>query len=126
VRHRWSGGEVGRGEKVVVYDKPLLPVPEIRNVGSVERTSTPAGVEERGDVKLFGVSPRYTEDQLKYYFADDLRTDEEGFYEVRIDSRDGKTQRKRYTVVRTPDRRPDYFEWVLTLRKQDADRSRTV
>ena len=126
VRQRWTGGQIGRGEVQVVFDQPLLPSPEVVGIASIERTSTNAGRINRGDVTLYKVSPRYTEDQITRYFSTELRDDEEGFIEIRIDNRDGQTERKRYVVVGTPERRPGRFEWVVRLRKQDRNRSRVI
>jgi hypothetical protein len=122
VRIKWTGGEIGRGEPVTVFDEPLLPNPKV--LFNVKRASTSGGGVERGSAKLFEVSPRYTEDQIKRYFSLDLEQPEEGFIEIFIDDRDGTTERKRYVVSEPPKRRPEEFDWEVSLRKQDANRQR--
>ncbi len=126
VRQRWAGGQVGRGQAEVVFDQPMLPTPNVVGVAAISRESKNAGRVDRGDIRLTQVSPRYTEDQITRYFSTELREDEEGFIEIRIDNRDGTTERKRYVVAGTPDRRADRFEWIVTLRKQDRNRARVV
>lgn len=126
IRIRWTGGEIGRGEDVVVFDEPLLPTPKTDGISSMTRTSTNAGGEERGDVRVSQISPLYTEDQIQRYFAPELRKDEEGFIEIRVDSRDGVTARKRFVVEGTPERRPGRFDWTVVLRKQDENRARRL
>jgi hypothetical protein len=122
VRTAWSGGESGRGDPTITLDKPLLPIPEVIMTG-VQRESKEGGVLERGDARLEGVSPRYTEDELSSYFdADD---GEEAFIEIRIDERDGETKRRRFTLARPPIRRPDRFDWLIILKRADGDRQRS-
>jgi len=124
VKLRWTGGVVGRGELVVVDEIPLTPTPRVGGIAAVEIASREAGGIERGLIRLTEISPRYTEDDIRTYFHTDLREDEEGFIEVRIDGRDGNTSRKRYTVVGVPERRPDRHDWFVRLRKQDQNRRR--
>lgn len=122
VRTSWTGGEIGRGQADVSLDLPLLPTPKLSMTG-VSRESREAGVLERGDARLEGVSPRYTEDELAGYFS---ATDaEEAFIEIRIDERDGTTKRRRFTLARPPVRRPDRFDWLLVLKRADGDRLRS-
>ena len=58
----WSGGVIGRGEAKVVKDTAIVPTPETRPVGYLDRDLDPGGVAERGDVTLTGISPRFTEE----------------------------------------------------------------
>jgi hypothetical protein len=128
VRIKWTGGEIGRGEPKVQFDEPILPTPRVSNISNLDRESTAAGVCEKGTVRLDRISPRYTEDQIKYYFSteSDLGNDEEGFIEISIDERDGKTERKRYVVSGVPERRPQRFDWTVVLTKQEDDRLRNA
>jgi NAD(P)H-flavin reductase len=48
----------------------------------------------------------------------------QGFVEVRVDERDGITQRRRFTVASPPARDAGRFEWTVEIEKQDEDRSR--
>ena len=123
VRVKWSGGEVGRGTPEVVADVPLLPTPELRAISSWERSLEAAGTVERGDSFLTGVSPRYTEDELDSYLATGAEA-EEAFIEIRVDSRDGETKRRRFVLAGPPERRPTKFDWRIKLRRQDGDRLR--
>lgn len=122
VRVRWSGGQAGRGEADVVLDVPLLPIPRLIMTG-VSREFREGGALERGDARLEGVSPRYTEDELAGYF--DAADNEAAYIEVRMDERDGRATRRRFTLARPPIRRPSRFDWLLVLARQDGDRERS-
>jgi len=123
VRVRWSGGEVGRGTPATAVDLALLPTPRVRSLEALAWQSREGGHVERGDVRLEGISPRYTEDEIESYFG---RADgEECFVEVRMDRRDGREpERRRFTIASPPVRRPDRFDWSVTIRKQDGNRER--
>lgn len=121
---RWSGGEQGRGDPVVVSDVALKPTPELRGISAWERSLESGGVTERGDSTLIGVSPRYTEDELTGYLLPASVEAHERFLEVRIDERDGTTTRRRFVLHKAPERRPTDLDWRLTLRKQEGDRGR--
>jgi len=123
VRIAWSGGEVGRGEPSTALELQILPTPRLTGVGEgAVRSQEPGGAIERGDVRLTGVAPRYTEDELGNYFG--VEPGEECFFEVRIDQRDGEARRRRYVLARPPERRPEHCDWVLVLRRHDGDRQR--
>jgi len=122
VRVRWSGGEIGRGEPLVVADVALLPTPKVSESG-LDRPLSSGGAQERGDVVLTGVSTRYTEDELAIYLAAAGVEAHEAFFEIRLDERDGSTTRRRYTLAKPPERR--LFDWRVTLRRQDTDRARS-
>lgn len=123
VRISWSGGEVGRGSPTVIFDQPLLPTPKIVSL-DIAIPNKPGGEVERGVFRLEEISPRYTEDEIKYYFSLDLNPAEEGFIEVRMDERDGVTERKRYSVDNVPFRRATKFDWTVKLSKEDQNRQR--
>jgi hypothetical protein len=123
VRIRWSGNEIGRGDPQTVFDQPLKPTPKVGSVSAWERRLETAGVVERGDAVLTGVSPRYTEDELTHYLSPNV-DGEEAFFEVRIDERDGTTTRRRFVLATVPERRPTRLDWRLKLTAQDADRER--
>lgn len=122
IRVAWSGGAAGRGIPTIVLDVPLQPIPKVSMTG-VSRDFREAGAIERGDARLEGVSPRYTEDELADYF--EATDTEEAFVEVRHDERDGTTKRRRFTLSRPPIRRPSRFDWLLVLTRQDGDRKRS-
>ena len=123
VRH--SGGTDGRGDPVVVQETELLPTPLVKSRGQRQDLKS-AGKTERGHIELTEVSPRYTEDQLQQMFhVKPLLDGLEGFYEVRIDRRDGRApRRRRYTLRGVPELDAENFQWVLKLQKQDGNRAR--
>lgn len=119
---RWSGGERDRGTATVISERPFLPVPVVDGLGNGRRDLRAAGKVSRGEIWLRKLSPRYTEDDIVLLFPRELRADEEHFIEVRGDSRDGSTVRRRYHIVGEPERKA--FEWQVRLVKQDEDRTR--
>lgn len=122
---RWSGGEIGRGEETVVKDVKLLPTPRTQPVGFLDRSQENAGVVERGDITLTGISPRYTEDEIEELFGVVKPGEEyEVFIEQRIDGRDGQTRRRRFVLAGAPERRPTRVDWRVTLRRADGERLR--
>lgn len=134
----WSGGEVGRGTPSVIHETEFLPTPKLMETSGVRGSPRSGGVAERGDATLRQVSPRYTEDQVRALCGTGAATDAQGqpigvppgaknieiWIEVRVDSRDGDTQRRRFIVVGQPFRDAEKFEWRVTLMRQDQDRSR--
>lgn len=127
VIYRWTGGSVGHGEALVFQTEELLPTPEVR-VASIRSELKSAGLVERGDSTLVGVSPRYTEDQIRTLFHcsenGELPPDLQGFVEVVMDARDGVSERRRFSVAGVPQRRADRFDWEVRLIKQDDNRRR--
>lgn len=63
VERTWSGQRQGDGSYTDVVTK-LVPAPEIVDYSHNIRTSE-AGAIKSGDLILRGISPKYTEDQLK-------------------------------------------------------------
>lgn len=125
VVYRWTGGEVGRGVAEVVSDRELLPTPNLRETSGVAGELRSAGLVERGSVRLEEISPRYTEDEVRVLFHSyPLPPGCQGFVEVRVDARDGSTQRRRFIVRGIPYRDAGGFEWRATLLRQDEDRER--
>lgn len=123
---KWTGGSSGRGDAVVVSERELLPTPKLVDTASLEGEATPGGYLNRGSVRLVQVSPRYTEDDARALFhVQPLPTDMDGFIEMRIDARDGSTERRRFTVKSVPFRNAGRFEWVVPLTSQQGDRSRS-
>lgn len=126
VRVKWTGGEIGRGKPETVFDQPILPTPRVLNIDQLDRATQPSGTTDKGNIRLDKISPRYTEDEIKYYFSTkaDLGKDEQGFIEIYADERDGQTERKRYVVSKTPYRRANKFDWTVVLKIQDEKRLR--
>lgn len=129
----WSGGEIGRGQASVIHETEFLPTPKLVETSGVRGTPRSGGIAERGDATLRELSPRYTEDQIRALCGTGAAIDAKGnplgkavevWLEVRVDARDGNTQRRRFVVSGQPFRNVDDFEWRATLLRQDQDRSR--
>ncbi len=121
---RWSGGERHRGEPSVIWEQPFLPIPKVEDLGAINKDLRPGGRVARGDVRLTGISPRYTEDQIALLFPRQLGPGDEAFIEIRMDARDGEnTPRQRYIVSGQPARRA--FDWTVDLTRQDEARTRS-
>lgn len=127
MRVRWTGGDVGRGECVVVSEREFLPTPRFDDMSGVSSTLRSGGLAERGTTKLREISPRYTEDEVRGLLCCSLTLAPgvEGWIEVAMDSRDGSTQRRRFVVSGVPFRNAGRFEWTANLLRQDQDRSRS-
>jgi len=121
----WSGGDVHRGSASVRWERQLLPTPKVEGIARVAKEMREAGTVARGTVRLTGISPRYTGDEVEQLFPRALRGGEEHFIEVRMDARDGQSvERARYVVSALPERRAERFDWEVQLTKQDEDRTR--
>ncbi len=125
---RWSGGQVGRGVAQCAAEVELLPTPELVTFEGVRSELRAGGRVERGDARLQRISPRYTEDEVRTLFGcareGIVPVDCETFLEVRVDARDGTSERRRFAVVGVPYRRPTGFEWIAKLLRQDSNRTR--
>lgn len=123
---RWTGGAVGRGEAEVASEEELLPTPLLVNTDGLRVELRSGGSVERGDAQLRQISPRYTEDQVRQLFhcGMPMQPGYQGFIEVRVDARDGSTERRRYIITGVPYRSGDAFEWRARLLRQDSNRSR--
>ena len=125
VVYEWSGGDVGRGTARVLSEAELLPTPSLKETSGVLSEERSAGLVERGSTRLEQVSPRYTEDEVKQLFHRlPLQPGQQGFVEVRVDARDGQTERRRFIVRGMPYRDAGAFQWKVSLMRQDEDRSR--
>lgn len=124
VRVRWSGGVVGAGDPVRVWEREFLPRPKYMPM--TRRDMLPGGIVERGRVVLTGVNPQYTEAEIfDLLHRGQLQPGEEGWIEIFIDSRDGQSTRRRYVIDEPPSRRPERFDWRVSLRIQEGARTRT-
>jgi len=123
---KWTGGSSGRGDAVVVSERELLPTPKLLGTEALQGVASPGGYLNRGSVRLVQVSPRYTEDDVRALFhVQPLPTDCDGFIEMRIDARDGVTDRRRFIVSSPPFRNAERFEWVVPINSQQGDRTRS-
>lgn len=130
---QWSGGEIGRGEVQLLRETEFLPTPKLVETSGVRAEPKSGGIAERGTIKLREVSPRYTEDEVRGLLGTGPLTDPatgiplaavEVFVEVRMDPRDGVSERRRFIVSGMPYRDGEAFEWVVSLLRQDQDRTR--
>ena len=118
----WSGRKVGVGIPSVVREVERLPTPLV-DLSPVRTSNRSAGKVEEGSAYLREVSPRYTEAELQgVLFQGELQPGQEGFLEVRHDSRDGVTERRRFGVEGVPYRAAGKFQWVVKLKRQRPDR----
>lgn len=127
---KWSGGEVGRGHAELVRETEILPTPKMgaeqTGISTLENRMTSGGTSERGTVRMTGVSPRYTEDDIHDLFhVQPLPLGHDGYLEVRVDQRDGRTICRRFTAL-VPSRRPEKFDWVVPLRRQSENEHRDL
>lgn len=126
VVYEWSGGEVGRGTARVISEQELLPTPRLTETSAVQGEQRTGGLVERGSVRLVQVSPRYTEDQVRVLFHQlPLGQARQGFIELRVDARDGSSERRRFIVRGIPFRDAEGFQWRVNMIRQDEDRLRT-
>jgi hypothetical protein len=120
----WSGGVVGRGTQSVLRETELLPTPRI-DLTSIRYVVTSGGRTDDGYTKLYEISPRYTQDDVRTLFYRSLAAGEQSFVEVRIDGRDGSDPvRHRLTVSGVPFRDADGFQWIVPLKIQQEERNR--
>jgi hypothetical protein len=122
VLYGWTGGEVGAGTPEKRKEVELLPPPSIA-LQEVRNELSTGGVDERGHVRLEGISPRLTEADLNVLLVP-LDRGEEVFVEIVRDGRDGGSPvRRRYRPVGVPKRRIDELDYVLDLRRLNDDRT---
>lgn len=127
IRTRWTGGERGVGQEIVIFDEAILPTPLISSLDGVRRIVNLVGLDEIGTVQLSQVSGRYAEGYL-------TGTDEEG-YPLDVDTEfyfevvfptpgsvaDG-APRRRFFPASAPSYDAGKFEWTLTLQRSHVDR----
>lgn len=127
VRTRWTGGDRGEGQEIVVFDEAILPTPLISSLDGVRRVVNLVGLDELGTVNLSQVSGRYAEGYL-------TGTDEEGYpldadtqfyFEVVFPTPGSVTDgapRRRFFPATAPSYDAGRFEWALTLQRSHVDR----
>lgn len=122
---RWSGGAPGRGDEALVSETELLPTPVVK-VDGLRGELTSGGLTERGTTRLSELSPRYTEDEIRQLFhCEPLPDGLQGWIEIRIDARDGSTERRRFVTRGVPERDAERFQWRSVLIRQDSARTRS-
>lgn len=121
----WSGGEIGRGDQTVLEETELLPTPYV-DLSVIRYRVTSGGKTDDGVVKMFEISPRYTEDEVKALFSRELGDTEQQFVEIRLDARFGEDpMRHRLVLSGMPYHDATGFQWVVNLMIQQEERRRT-
>lgn len=110
----WDGGEPGRGA-MTREEVEWTPTPKL-DISSLNREFRAAGSVERGTVRLRGVSPRMTEDEIMRRCGCDAR---EGARAI-IEARSTVSATRRFVVAGAPYLDAERFEWVVPLRAQNA------
>lgn len=120
---KWSGGVRGQGDPQVVSEKEFLPTPNIGLEG-VRVVMTGVGKNERGEITVTEISPRYTEDDIYALFhLQPVPGEADAFIEIRMDGRDGSAIRRRFTAL-VPTMRAGKFDWLVKLRRQAVNEHR--
>lgn len=122
---RWTGGRIGYGEAVRESVEEIRPTPKV-DLSGLDADMKSAGRTEAGTVRITQISPRYTEDDIRgLFFLQPLPPGRQGFWEVRIDSRDGQPLVRRIKVYGVPWRRAERFGWECRFIRQDEPPTRT-
>lgn len=121
----WTGGRIGYGTEMRESELEILPTPKL-NMSGVTADMKSAGFTENGRIRVTQISPNYTEDDIDaLFFLQPLPPGHQGFWEVRIDQRDGQTLVRRFMVYGAPWRMAGNFEWRGNFIRQDEPFSRT-
>jgi hypothetical protein len=127
LRTRWSQGQRGRGQEMVVWEQMLLPTPLISDLTGVATVVNPVGLDEIGSIMLSQISGEYTEDNLMGKGTDGSLPDlsEQVFYEIEFPRLDGKPgERRRFTPHSAPSYKPTKFQWTINLERAHMARDR--
>ena len=128
IRTRWTGGKRGIGQEEVVDEHTLLPTPRVRDLSGLREVLQPVGLDELGDVQVDQISPKMTEDELRFldkHTAEPARDDEAVWWDIEFVRPDGLPGlRRRFVLVGAPDYRADRFGWSVRLAKAHEDRGR--
>lgn len=127
IRTKWTGGERGLGQELVVSDQPILPTPLISSLDGVRRVVNLVGLDELGNVSLSQVSGRYAEGFLTGTDAEGypLDPDVDFFFEVVFPtpgSASDHAPRRRFFPVSAPSYDASRFEWTVNLQRSHVDR----
>lgn len=120
----WDGGEVGKGDQRIESETEILPTPNV-DISNIRYNVTTGGWTDDGFVKMYEVSPRYTQDEIRELFYRDMESTEQSFIEIRMDPRHGcEPVRHRFVVSGLPFYDATGFQWVVTLKVQQEERNR--
>jgi hypothetical protein len=121
----WDGEKPGRGKQSVISEEELLPTPNV-DLSSISYLITAAGRTDQGTVRMYEVSPRYTEDELHRMIGSELEDNQQTFIEVRLDAREGSEPiRHRLTFSGVPYYDAEGVQWILTLKIQYENRTKS-
>lgn len=128
IKTRWSGGRRGVGVETLVSDVPLLPVPMVADLSSLNEVNTPIGLDEFGEVAITQLSGAYTEDFLRGHDPQGrpVAVDEQFYYEVEFPPPCAgvEGERRRFVLRGAPMYKADQFQWLLRVERVRQDRAR--
>jgi hypothetical protein len=144
-----DAGVEGTGRAVLLKEVELLPTPLIESMAGVAGNLDATGLTERGNVNVSQISMGYTEDQLLGLlpefrhpsFPDTLKPGVSFFWEIQENRNAGhripgtaafsqfppadlRSPRRRFHVGSVPSRKPEAFEWTVSLKRADGERGR--
>ncbi len=119
---RWTGEERGDGREEVVSCVELVPRPRVREVTNFQNLPFPAGVLERGVLRIDGISTSYREDDFEG--GRGLGRNESFFWELVLDGRSGTREQRRRCRFLGASLHPGEAQWVAYVERTDEDRDR--
>lgn len=120
----WDGEKPGRGKQKILSEEEFLPTPNV-DLSAISYQVTAAGRTDQGVVRMYEVSPRYTEDDLHRMIGSELEDNQQTFIEVRLDNREGAEPiRHRLTFSGVPYYDATGAQWILTLKIQYENRTK--
>jgi len=128
IRVKWTGGARSQGVEAVTSSLVILPTPKVVDISALDQTIQPIGLDEFGLARVTEISGRYTEDQLRGLGpnGEPIPPGENVFWEVQYPELRNRPQiRRRFTIETAPEYLPAKVQWVITLRRQREDRTRT-
>lgn len=127
IRTAWTSGIRGRGQEAVTSIVDILPVPRVAGVGNLSELMQQIGLDEEGDLVLYGISGTYDENTLSGVGPDgnEPGPGESVFWEIEyIATNASEPQKRRFTLSGVPEYQPGKLQWVVRLKRQRQDRSR--
>lgn len=134
VHVQWAGGERGLGEPQELSRREILPTPRVRDMSATSEVLRATGLTEEGGISIDQISAKYSEDDLMGITPDlknlaDPRTSRKQvqFYWEVVENRsiEPTGRRRRYRPISAPTISKDGFQWIVSLTRQDAERSRS-
>jgi hypothetical protein len=127
VRTRWTAGERGAGIEAVLADIPLLPVPKVQSLDGLAEIMTPVGLDELGQVRVSGISGRYSEQFLRGLDlpGNSPAPSDQFFWELIYPTLGQVSDfglRRRFTLASAPFYDAERVEWTCVLQRARGDR----